>query len=127
MHSFDAPFWGAPPNYHTDAGVSQVNVRGVYMDDSRFGSYARGGFTPVPLSGQIMTGPACLSRPLIVRQPHPFIRRQLSHTWQTFYCQYSDWLFAWLGGHLDCRCSPPCTWKPEANRFGFASASSALG
>ncbi|MBW0566934.1 hypothetical protein O181_106649, partial [Austropuccinia psidii MF-1] len=54
------------------------------------------------------------------------IHRQLSHSWKTFYCQSSDWLFSWSDGQLDCRCSPARTWKPGANQCGFASASSAL-
>ncbi|MBW0533104.1 hypothetical protein O181_072819 [Austropuccinia psidii MF-1] len=58
--------------------------------------------------------------------PQRVICRQHSHAWQTFYCQSSDWPFAWLGSQLDCRCSPACTRKPEANQCGFASASSAL-
>ncbi|MBW0508467.1 hypothetical protein O181_048182 [Austropuccinia psidii MF-1] len=52
-----------------------------------------------------MTRPACLLRPLIVGQPHAFIctpervvGRRLSNAWQTFDCQSSDRLFAWLGG-----------------------------
>ncbi|MBW0579150.1 hypothetical protein O181_118865 [Austropuccinia psidii MF-1] len=61
-----------------------------------------------------------------IRTPQPVIRRQLSHTWKTFYSQYSDRLFYWLAGQLDCRRSPARTWKPEANQCGFASASSAL-
>ncbi|MBW0550148.1 hypothetical protein O181_089863, partial [Austropuccinia psidii MF-1] len=80
-----------------------------------------------------MTVPTCLLHPLIVGQPQAFIRtpqkvirRQLSHAWQTFYCQYSDRLFAWSGGQLDCKCSPTCVRKPEANQCGFDSASSAL-
>ncbi|MBW0553547.1 hypothetical protein O181_093262 [Austropuccinia psidii MF-1] len=80
-----------------------------------------------------MTGPACGLRVLIVGQPHAFIRtprqvirRQLSHAWKKFYFQSSNRLFCWLGGQLDCRCSPARAWKPEANQCGFASASSAL-
>ncbi|MBW0560882.1 hypothetical protein O181_100597 [Austropuccinia psidii MF-1] len=76
-----------------------------------------------------MTGPACSSPVLIDRQPHAFIRtrrgvirRQLSHTWKTFYCQFSDRLFSRLGGQLDCRHSPARAWKPEANQCGFVSA-----
>ncbi|MBW0568338.1 hypothetical protein O181_108053 [Austropuccinia psidii MF-1] len=58
--------------------------------------------------------------------PQQVIRRQHSHAWKTFYCQYSDWLFSWSGGQLDCRHSPARAWKLEANQCGFASASSAL-
>ncbi|MBW0568186.1 hypothetical protein O181_107901 [Austropuccinia psidii MF-1] len=58
--------------------------------------------------------------------PQWVIRRQVSHAWKTFYCQSSNRLFSWSGGQLDCRPSPACAWKPEANHCGFASASSAL-
>ncbi|MBW0569199.1 hypothetical protein O181_108914 [Austropuccinia psidii MF-1] len=58
--------------------------------------------------------------------PQQVISRQLSHAWKTFYCHSSDRLISWLGGQLDCRCSPTCAWKPDANQCGFASASSAL-
>ncbi|MBW0582491.1 hypothetical protein O181_122206 [Austropuccinia psidii MF-1] len=76
-----------------------------------------------------MTFPACSSRVLIVRQPHALIctprrviHRQLLNAWKTFYFQSSNRLFSWLGGQLDCRCSPAWAWKPEANQGGFASA-----
>ncbi|MBW0578762.1 hypothetical protein O181_118477 [Austropuccinia psidii MF-1] len=59
-------------------------------------------------------------------RPQRVIHRQISHTWKEFYCKSSDRLFSWLGGQLDCRCSPACVWKPEANQCGFASASSTL-
>ncbi|MBW0485474.1 hypothetical protein O181_025189 [Austropuccinia psidii MF-1] len=32
MHPLNAPCWRTPPNYRTDAGVFQVNVRGAYGD-----------------------------------------------------------------------------------------------
>ncbi|MBW0496432.1 hypothetical protein O181_036147 [Austropuccinia psidii MF-1] len=60
------------------------------------------------------------------KHPQQVIRRQLSHAWKTFYCQSYDQLFSWLGGQLDCRCSPAFTWKPEANQCGLSSASSTL-
>ncbi|MBW0560773.1 hypothetical protein O181_100488 [Austropuccinia psidii MF-1] len=126
LHPFDAPCWRALPNYGTDAGVIQVNESGSYWDNLLFGSYTNSGFTPVPLTGQTLTGRACSLRVLSGGQPHTFICRQLSDTWKTFYCQYSDQLFSWSGGQLDCRCSPAGAWKPEANKCGFASASSAL-
>ncbi|MBW0561916.1 hypothetical protein O181_101631 [Austropuccinia psidii MF-1] len=102
-------------------------------DDLIFGSYTNSGFTPVPFLGKTLTGRACSSRVLIGGQPHAFIRtpqqvirRQLSHAWKTFYCQSSNWLFSWSGGQLDCRHSPTCALKPEANQCGFPSASSTL-
>ncbi|MBW0535123.1 hypothetical protein O181_074838 [Austropuccinia psidii MF-1] len=76
-----------------------------------------------------MTDPTCSSHVLIDGQPHAFIRtpwrvicRQISHAWKTFYCQSSNRLFSWLGDQLDCRRSPACVWKPEANQCGFSSA-----
>ncbi|MBW0514947.1 hypothetical protein O181_054662 [Austropuccinia psidii MF-1] len=90
-------------------------------------------FTPVPLSGKTMTSPVCLSCALIFGKTHAFIftarwviHMKFSTAWRTFYRQPSPRLFAWSGAQLDCRGSPNCTWKPEANQCGFASASCAL-
>ncbi|MBW0552193.1 hypothetical protein O181_091908 [Austropuccinia psidii MF-1] len=54
--------------------------------------------------------------------PRRVIRRIPTHSWKTLDCQYSDWLFSWLGGQLDCRRSFARAWKPEANQCGVASA-----
>ncbi|MBW0578157.1 hypothetical protein O181_117872 [Austropuccinia psidii MF-1] len=116
LNPFDAPCWTALPNYGTDARVIQVN----WIPSSAI----VGAKNDWPCL--FIARADCREATRFHTHPQRVIRRQLSHSWKTFYSQSSDWLFPRLGGQLDCRRSPACAWKAEANQDGFASASSAL-
>ncbi|MBW0557906.1 hypothetical protein O181_097621 [Austropuccinia psidii MF-1] len=111
LHPFDAPCWTALPNYGTDAHwIPSGAIVGANNDWPRL----------------LIAHSHCLAATGFHTHPRRVIRRQLSHAWKTFYFQSPDWLFSWSGGQLDFRRSPARAWKPEANQWGFASASSAL-
>ncbi|MBW0527139.1 hypothetical protein O181_066854 [Austropuccinia psidii MF-1] len=128
LHPFDSSCWRALPNYGTESKLMKVVHNGMtyYLGHTKtvdsLWCHCRENFYWSHLFIAIIGGQAHA----FIHTPQRVICRQLSHTWKKFYFQSSDWLFSWLSGQLDCRCSPARAWKPEANQSGFASASSAL-
>ncbi|MBW0551378.1 hypothetical protein O181_091093 [Austropuccinia psidii MF-1] len=111
LHPFDACSWTTLPNYGTDAHwIPSGAIVGANNDWPRL----------------FIARSHCWAATRFHTHPRRVICRQLSHAWKVFYCQSSNRLSSWLVGQLDCRRSPACAWKPEANQCGFASAASAL-